>query len=138
LLLRVNFEDKEWHGITIKRGSRVSSLEVLAEETNLTVRKVRTAINHLEKTGELTRRKYPDFTVFTLVNFNKFQEVTGESTKQKQIRSSSSAGKRQQYNKDNKENKDNNSSSASQCDMDEMDMYNPNYDFGYIPEGKDF
>ena len=52
LLLTVSIEESKWHGITIKRGSRVSSYAVLAKETRLTERQVRTAISHLETTGQ--------------------------------------------------------------------------------------
>ena len=37
--------------------------------------KVRTAIKHLEATGEITRCKYPKCTVFTVNNYDKFQNV---------------------------------------------------------------
>ena len=56
LLLTVSIEESKWHGITIKRGSRVSSYAVLAKETRLTERQVRTAISHLETTGQ--RQQY--------------------------------------------------------------------------------
>ena len=52
LLLTVNIAKRQWHGITVPCGSRVSSYAVLAKETRLTERQVRTAISHLETTGE--------------------------------------------------------------------------------------
>jgi hypothetical protein len=51
LLLTANYEDKNWHGITIKRGQRVFSFEGLSKETKLSVRNVRTAIDKLKTTG---------------------------------------------------------------------------------------
>lgn len=78
LILTVNINDSRWQGIEIQRGSRVSSLDVLSNETGLTIRQLRTAIKHLETTGELTRYKYPKFTVFYVNNFDKFQEMTIE------------------------------------------------------------
>lgn len=75
LLLTVSIADDQWHGITIPRGSRVSSYAVLASETKLSVDKVRTAIKHLETTGEITRYKHPKYTVFTVNNYDKFQNV---------------------------------------------------------------
>ena len=54
LLLRANWKDGNFQGEVIKRGSVVSSIAKLSAETNLSVREVRTAISHLEKTGELT------------------------------------------------------------------------------------
>ncbi len=75
LLLTVSIADDQWHGITIPRGSRVSSYAILASETKLSIDKVRTAIKHLETTGEITRCKHPKYTVFTVNNYDKFQNV---------------------------------------------------------------
>lgn len=75
LLLTVNIAKRQWHGITVPCGSRVCSYAVLASETRLSVDKVRTAIKHLEATGEITRYKYPKCTVFTVNNYDKFQNV---------------------------------------------------------------
>lgn len=80
LLLTVNIAKRQWHGITVPCGSRVCSYAVLASETRLSVDKVRTAIKHLEATGEITRCKYPKCTVFTVNNYDKFQNVPSIST----------------------------------------------------------
>lgn len=107
LLLTVSIEDSKWHGITVKRGSRVSSYAILAKETKLTERQVRTSISHLEMTGELTRHKYPNFTVFTVNNYDKFQQVTGETTEQRQGNDKATTGQRQQYKKVKEDKEDN-------------------------------
>lgn len=99
LLLTVSIADNQWHGITIKRGSRVSSYAVLAKETRLTERQVRTAISHLETTGELTRHKYPKFTVFAINNYDKYQLLTDETTGQRQGNDKVATGQRQQNKK---------------------------------------
>ena len=56
MLLKANWKDGFFLGIEIKRGSFVSSLAKLSEETNLSVREIRTAIKHLESTGEVTSK----------------------------------------------------------------------------------
>lgn len=108
LLLTVSIEESKWHGITIKRGSRVSSYAVLAKETRLTERQVRTAISHLETTGELTRYKYPNFTVFAINNYDKYQLLTDKTTGQRQGNDKVATGQRQQYKKieEDKEDKE--------------------------------
>jgi hypothetical protein len=116
---------------------------VLSNETNLTVRQVRTALKHLEKTGEVTRLKYAKFTVFTLNNYDKYQGATSKLTDNRQGNDKQNGNLMTEcrqgsdnsiikYNKDNKKI-NNNISSAPQ-----NDMYNTDYDFGYIPDGKDF
>ena len=131
LLLTANYEDKEWHGIIVKRGSRVSSLEVLSNETNLTIQQVRTALKHLETTGELTRSKYAKFTVFTLNNYNKFQDVTGKSTEYQQT-SNNNGIKNNKYNKEI-----NNNTSLATQDINHNNSYD-NIDYGYVPPNKKF
>lgn len=109
LLLTVSIEDAKWHGITVKRGSRVSSYAKLAEETGLSVRQVRTAIAHLEATGEATRTKYPKYTVFAINNYDEYQTTTSKPTENRQGNDKVSTGYRQQYKKvkEDKEDKEN-------------------------------
>ncbi len=76
LILTGNINNSNWHGIQIKRGGRIASIETLSNETGLTKQQVRTATKHLESTGELTRCKYPKFTVFLVNNYDKFQGIT--------------------------------------------------------------
>lgn len=107
LLLTVNIAKRQWHGITVPCGSRVSSYAVLASETGLTERQVRTAISHLEATGELTRYKYPNFTVFAINNYDKYQLLTGETTGQRQGNDKAATGQRQQNKKIEEDKEDN-------------------------------
>ncbi|MCM1222503.1 MAG: hypothetical protein NC548_49345 [Lachnospiraceae bacterium] len=104
LILTVSINDSRWQGIEVKRGSRVSSLDILSNETGLTTRQLRTAIKHLEMTGELTRYKYPKFTVFSVNNFDKFQEVAVD----RQSADNLTTSERQQYKKikEDKEDKE--------------------------------
>ena len=74
LLLTCNWQEKKWHGHTIKPGQRVVSLAKLAEETGLTVQAVRTAISHMEKTGEVTRCKLGKNGLITVKNWGEYQE----------------------------------------------------------------
>ena len=80
LILSANIDNVIWHGIEIPRGSLISSYAKIAKRTGLSIQQTRTAISHLETTGEITRLPYPKFTVFTLKNYDKFQEVTQKST----------------------------------------------------------
>ena len=53
ILLMANWEDKEWRGKIIPRGSLVTSLEKLASTLNLSVKQVRTCIERLKKGKEI-------------------------------------------------------------------------------------
>lgn len=109
LLLTVSIEDGKWHGITVKRGSRVSSYAILARETKLSVDKVRTAIRHLEATGEVTRLKYPKYTVFAINNFDKYQSIPSKFPESSQGSPKVVPESSQQYKKvkEDKEDKEN-------------------------------
>lgn len=74
LLLTVNYEDKDWRDITVKRGQRVCSLQRLAKELKITVKQVRTALNHLERTQEVAKSTTAKYTVITINNYDEYQE----------------------------------------------------------------
>lgn len=73
LILTCNHEAKKFMGETIKPGERVASYATLAAELGLSVRNVRTAINHLKSTSEVTSRTNYQYTVFTVVNYGMYQ-----------------------------------------------------------------
>lgn len=55
-LLKANWKSGSWQGIHFDAGELITSLPSLSEETGLTVRQVRTSLNRLISTGELTSR----------------------------------------------------------------------------------
>lgn len=54
LLLRVNYEPSRFRGMEIGRGEVLESLKTISENTKMSVQSVRTALNHLKSTGEVT------------------------------------------------------------------------------------
>lgn len=78
MILSANWQDGRFRGVEIKRGSFVSSYGKLAEATGLSEKNVRTAVKHLEKTGEVACKGYNRFTVFTLKNYDKYQGAGAE------------------------------------------------------------
>ena len=81
-LLIANWKDGRFMGQIIPRGSFVSSYAQLAEQTNLSVQNVRTAINHLKLTGELTVKSHAKFSVFTVNNYCQYQDDNRQPNKQ--------------------------------------------------------
>lgn len=88
LLLKVNFEDKKWRGLTIKRGSCVSSYEILHCETGLTVKQIRRALDNLIKTGEVAKVSTNENTVITVLNYDMYQDNGKLEDKQKEYQTS--------------------------------------------------
>ena len=72
-LLKANWNDGKFQGEDVPRGSFVTSLPKLAEETGLSVQQVRTVINRLKSTGEITDRASRKFRVITIKNYDKYQ-----------------------------------------------------------------
>lgn len=74
LIITANYEPKPFENITVQRGQRIASYGTLAEETGLSVRNVRTAIRHLILTGEVTSKSTNKYSVFTIVNYDLYQD----------------------------------------------------------------
>lgn len=74
LLLTANYEDSKWRGIEVKRGSRVTSVAKLSEETGLTVQQTRTALDKLISTNEITKSTTSKYTVITVKNYDAYQQ----------------------------------------------------------------
>lgn len=82
LLLKANYEDKEWQGIIIERGSLVTSLSKLCKETGLTMQQTRTAIDKLILTDNITNKSYTKYRLITIKNYNEYQTNNKQNNKQ--------------------------------------------------------
>lgn len=111
-LLKANHTDKRWRGIEIKRGTFITSYATMAKETNLSVKKIRTALKNLENSGELGRQSG---TLNTLITINKydiyqdFQDLEGKPNGKARAKQGQTDGKaRATTNNDNNiKNEDN-------------------------------
>lgn len=83
-ILKANWKDKTWKGVKIKRGQFVTSLAVLAEETGLSVKNVRTALDHLKATNELAIEASPKGRIITVKNYAKYQDVANKPANDRQ------------------------------------------------------
>lgn len=106
LILTANIEDVQWRGETIKRGSRVISRRVLANELKISEREIRTAILHLKSTGEVTSTTTNKYTIITVSNYEKFQQMTSKTTSNRPSSDQRPTSNRPQYKKDKKEKED--------------------------------
>lgn len=84
LLLTANFKDRRIEGKVIRRGQVLTSIKKLSAENRLTERQTRTALSHLEATGEVTSKKSPQGTVITIKNYNAYQKMTSQTTNDRQ------------------------------------------------------
>lgn len=72
LILSVNWQDGNFKGTVVKRGQIITSLQHLAEDTGLSVQQVRTAINKLKSTHEITHESTNHYTMITLCNYEAY------------------------------------------------------------------
>lgn len=80
-LLRANYETGRWHGVIIQPGQFVTSLSTLAKEVGITVSQLRTALNHLKSTHQLTRQMTKSATLITIENWAKYQSAGEKVTR---------------------------------------------------------
>ncbi|MDD4410872.1 MAG: hypothetical protein PHE32_04165 [Candidatus Shapirobacteria bacterium] len=73
LLISVNHKDKQWHEILIKRGQVLVGIEKLGKKLKLTRQQVRTSLDKLILTNEITKSTTSLYTIITVNNFNKYQ-----------------------------------------------------------------
>lgn len=73
-LLKANYKEKKWQGVVINPGSFVTSYENLAFETGLTVQQVRTALNKLKSTSEITCKSTSRYSIIIINNWDYYQE----------------------------------------------------------------
>lgn len=87
LLLRANKEDKKWRGTLIKRGQLVTSVATISEETKLSTQQVRTSLNRLKSTNEITSKTTNRFTLVTVCKYESYQlyEEVEQQTKQQAL-----------------------------------------------------
>ncbi len=82
LLLKANYKDKKWHGITVKRGSFITGYDKLTSELNLSKQQIRTSITKLKSTGEITYQSTHQYSVATIVNYDVHQDREKVATHQ--------------------------------------------------------
>ena len=80
LLLKANHKEKRFKGIELKVGSIVTSRDLLARETGLSSQQVRTALNKLILTNEITSVTSSQGTILQIVSYEKYQIATNEIT----------------------------------------------------------
>ena len=80
-LLKANWEEKKWRGITIKRGQFFTSVGHLASELNLTSMQIRNGIEKLKTTNEITTETTSEGTKITICNYELYQNIKKQKNK---------------------------------------------------------
>jgi len=80
LLLTANYQEKEWMGHKIKPGQTVIGLVSLSETLEISIQSLRTAINKLKSTNEITVQSTNRFSIITVLKWEDYQSDTRKST----------------------------------------------------------
>lgn len=80
LLLKANHREKRYKGIELNVGSIVTSRDLLSRETGLSSQQIRTALNKLISTNEITSVTSPQGTIIQIVSYEKYQVLTNDIT----------------------------------------------------------
>ena len=83
LILRANWEDGRWQGKEVKRGQLITGRLKLAADTGLSEREIRTCLNKLKTTGEITIRTTNKNSIITICKYDTYQSKYGQQDQQK-------------------------------------------------------
>ncbi len=103
ILLNANYEDSEFQNVNVERGEWVTTLGTIESDLKLTKQQVRTAIDKLKSTGEITCRKYSRFLVITVVSYDLYQSTPTPTRKQHESNTKSTRNQQHKKKERNKE-----------------------------------
>jgi predicted peptidase len=72
ILLKVNFRGKKWKGISVKRGQLITGRKQLSNDLNMSEQKIRTCMNKLKSTNEITIKTTNKYSVITVTNYDSY------------------------------------------------------------------
>lgn len=79
LILNANVSDHDFENITVHRGQLVTSQKSLSSDLGLTIKQIRTALEHLKETGEVAVTRYPKYSLITVLSYASYQDVRAGS-----------------------------------------------------------
>ncbi|MBQ3418521.1 MAG: hypothetical protein IJH31_00110 [Erysipelotrichaceae bacterium] len=81
ILLQANYQEQKWHGETYEVGSFPTSIEKLAKSTGLSAQQVRTCLNRLKSTNEITITSTSKGTKISVNNWGLYQQLDNDTNK---------------------------------------------------------
>lgn len=80
LILKANHKAKNYRGVNIEVGCLMTGRELLSKETGLSIQQIRTCLERLKSTKEITIKTNKQGTIIQILKYEKYQVVTNEST----------------------------------------------------------
>ena len=73
LITKANHKDRSWRGTIIKRGELITSIDKLAMQTGLSPQMIKTSLNKLKATNEITSKSTNKYTKLIVENYRQYQ-----------------------------------------------------------------
>lgn len=80
LLLKANYAKGNFQGQDVERGQLISGLQKLNKDTGISEQSIRTCLNRLKSTGEITIKSTNKFSLITIVKYEDYQDHKIKST----------------------------------------------------------
>ena len=107
LLLKANYEDAQWRGLTIKRGQLFTSIGHLSHELKISNKAIRIALDKLIKTKEVASEGANNGTMITICKYDSYQSsFNTEGQAEGQTRGERGATNNKNNNNKEKKNKE--------------------------------
>ena len=72
-LIKSNFKEGNFQGIEVEKGSFITSLKHLSDETNISIQKIRTCLKKLQLTKEIDVKSTNKLTKITICKYESYQ-----------------------------------------------------------------
>ena len=82
LLLKANFQPSAFHGTLIPRGSLITSLATIQNDTGISPQKLRTCLSRLKSTNEITSKSTNKYTIITICKYEDYNLIDNITNKQ--------------------------------------------------------
>ena len=73
LLLKANFKETEWKGVKLERGQLIFGREKASKDTGISVRTIRTCLERLKSTSELSVKTTNKYSIITICKYDSYQ-----------------------------------------------------------------
>ena len=81
LLLSANRETGRWKGIEVLRGQLITGLKTLHQQAGISIQSLRTSLDKLKSTGEVTIQSTNRFSIITIINYDSYQSYDNRVNK---------------------------------------------------------
>ena len=82
LVLIANHTERKWRGNLVQRGEKITSYRKLSTQLGLSTQQIRTALDKLKSTGDVTINSTNKFTRIKVVNYNLYQSKKNDNNTQ--------------------------------------------------------